>query len=63
MDFAKWAGLLNTAGQVVSKAAVRTPLLESPALNKLVGRRVLVKAESLQVHAPRGGHWARRGTH
>ena len=49
---AKWAGLLHTAGQVVSKAAVRTPLLESPALNKLVGRRVLVKAESLQVHPP-----------
>lgn len=37
------------ARERLAPRAVRTPLLESPALNELVGGRVLVKAEALQL--------------
>jgi threonine dehydratase len=36
------------AGERLSAIAVRTPLLESAALNKAVGGRILLKAETLQ---------------
>lgn len=37
------------AARVLKGQAVRTPLIESPALNKRLGGRVLLKAENLQV--------------
>lgn len=39
---------LNAAARRISGLAVKTPLLESPALNERVGGRVLLKAETLQ---------------
>ena len=41
-------GDIHAAAQRIAGQAVRTPLLESPGLNDLVGGRVLLKAESLQ---------------
>lgn len=41
-------GVLDAARQI-APAAVRTPLIEHPALNEAVGGRVLLKAETLQV--------------
>ncbi len=41
-------GVLDAARQI-APAAVRTPLIEHPALNDRVGGRVLLKAETLQV--------------
>lgn len=37
------------AARVIAGHAVRTPLIESPALNERLGGRVLMKAENLQV--------------
>ena len=37
------------AARVIEGVAVRTPLIESPALNERLGGRVLMKAENLQV--------------
>ena len=37
------------AARVLRDHAVRTPLIESPALNERLGGRVLMKAENLQV--------------
>ncbi|WP_029086663.1 threonine ammonia-lyase [Brevundimonas aveniformis] len=37
------------AARVIEGIAVRTPLIESPALNERLGGRVLMKAENLQV--------------
>ncbi|MDP3378720.1 MAG: threonine/serine dehydratase [Brevundimonas sp.] len=45
---ASFAGVLDAACQIAG-AAVRTPLIESPALNAHLGGRVLIKAETLQV--------------
>lgn len=45
---ASFSGVLDAARQIAS-AAVRTPLIESPALNDRLGGRVLIKAETLQV--------------
>ncbi|AQR60856.1 pyridoxal-5'-phosphate-dependent protein [Brevundimonas sp. LM2] len=45
---ASYEGVLDAARQI-APAAVRTPLIESPALNARVGGRVLLKAETLQV--------------
>jgi len=45
---ASFAGVLDAARQIAG-AAVRTPLIESPALNTHLGGRVLIKAETLQV--------------
>ena len=45
---ASFAGVLDAARQIAG-AAVRTPLIESPALNDRLGGRVLIKAETLQV--------------
>jgi len=45
---ASYAGVLDAARQI-APAAVRTPLIENPALNERVGGRVLLKAETLQV--------------
>lgn len=39
---------IRQAAERLASVAVRTPLLESPYLNALAGRRVLVKAEVLQ---------------
>jgi threonine dehydratase len=39
---------VESARQRLAGQAVLTPLLESPALNRIAGRRVLVKAECLQ---------------
>lgn len=48
-DFAaSYEGVLDAARQI-APAAVRTPLIESPALNAHVGGRVLLKAETMQV--------------
>lgn len=41
-------GVLDAARQI-APAAVRTPLIEHPALNERLGGRVLLKAETLQV--------------
>lgn len=43
-----YAGVLDAARQI-APAAVRTPLIEHPALNERAGGRVLLKAETLQV--------------
>lgn len=45
---ASYEGVLDAARQI-APAAVRTPLIESPALNERVGGRVLLKAETMQV--------------
>ena len=39
---------IDDAAKQIATAAVRTPLLESPTLNRLIGGRILVKAEMLQ---------------
>lgn len=39
---------IDAAARVLAPAAVRTPLLESPLLNKQVGYRLLIKPEVLQ---------------
>ena len=48
MHTASFAGVQDAARQIAGHA-VRTPLIESPALNAQVGGRVLLKAETLQV--------------
>jgi len=53
-----YEGVLDAARQI-DGVAVRTPLLESPALNAAVGGRVLMKAESLQ----RAGAFKFRGAY
>lgn len=45
---ASYSGVLDAARQIAG-AAVRTPLIESPALNARLGGRVLMKAETFQV--------------
>ena len=45
---ASFAGVQDAARHIAG-AAVRTPLLESPALNERLGGRVLLKAETMQV--------------
>ena len=45
---ASYEGVLDAARQIEG-VAVRTPLIESPALNALTGGRVLLKAETLQI--------------
>ncbi|MBU2289450.1 MAG: threonine/serine dehydratase, partial [Gammaproteobacteria bacterium] len=45
---ASYEGVLDAARQI-APAAIRTPLIESPALNALMGGRVLLKAETMQV--------------
>ncbi len=45
---ASFAGVQDAARQIAGHA-VRTPLIESPALNAHVGGRVLLKAENLQL--------------
>lgn len=40
---------ITEAAQLLAGVVVRTPLLESSALNKLVGGRLLFKAETLQI--------------
>lgn len=45
---ASYAGVVDAQRQMAG-VAVRTPLIESPALNARVGGRVLMKAETLQV--------------
>lgn len=39
---------IDDAAKQIAAVAVRTPLLESPTLNRLLGGRILVKAEMLQ---------------
>ena len=53
-----YEGVLDAARQIEG-VAVRTPLLESPALNAVVGGRVLMKAENLQ----RAGAFKFRGAY
>ncbi|WP_312146764.1 threonine/serine dehydratase [Brevundimonas sp.] len=48
MHTPSFEGVVDAARQV-APAAVRTPLIEHPALNEAVGGRVLMKAETLQV--------------
>lgn len=48
MHTASFAGVQDAARQIAGHA-VRTPLIESPALNARVGGRVLLKAENLQL--------------
>jgi threonine dehydratase len=48
MRIASYAGVQDAARQI-ARVAVRTPLIESPALNARLGGRVLIKAETLQV--------------
>ena len=50
---------VQSAAERLAGVAVRTPLLESPLLNELLGGRVLVKAEALQ----RTGSFKFRGTY
>lgn len=47
MHIASFQGVLDAARQIAGQA-VRTPLIESPALNERLGGRVLLKAENLQ---------------
>ncbi|MFN7620950.1 MAG: pyridoxal-phosphate dependent enzyme, partial [bacterium] len=47
MHTASFAGVRDAARQIAGQA-VRTPLIESPALNARTGGRVLLKAETLQ---------------
>ncbi|MBU1270984.1 MAG: threonine/serine dehydratase [Alphaproteobacteria bacterium] len=51
-------GVLDAARQI-NGVAVRTPLIESPALNAVIGGRVLMKAENLQ----RAGAFKFRGAY
>lgn len=39
---------IESAADLLAGVAVRTPLIESPALNELTGGRILLKAETLQ---------------
>lgn len=48
MHTASFEGVRDAARQIAGQA-VRTPLIESPALNERLGGRVLMKAENLQV--------------
>src|SRR5690606_5203830 len=48
MHTPSFEGVVDAARQI-APAAVRTPLIEHPALNAAVGGRVLLKAETLQV--------------
>ncbi|HUO21923.1 MAG TPA: threonine/serine dehydratase [Caulobacteraceae bacterium] len=48
LDLAIGAEDVREAARMLAGVAVRTPLLEFPALNQAAGRRVLVKAEGLQ---------------
>ena len=48
MRTASFDGVLDAARQI-APAAVRTPLIEHPALNERVGGRVLLKCETFQV--------------
>jgi threonine dehydratase len=48
MHIASFAGVQDAARRIAGHA-VRTPLIESPALNARVGGRILLKAETLQV--------------
>ncbi len=48
MNQPSFKGVLDAARQI-RPAAIRTPLLEHPALNEAVGGRVLMKAETFQV--------------
>ena len=48
MHTPSFSGVLDAARQI-APAAMRTPLIEHPALNAAVGGRVLMKAETLQV--------------
>ncbi len=48
MHTASFEGVKDAARQIAGRA-VRTPLIESPALNERLGGRVLLKAENLQV--------------
>jgi threonine dehydratase len=45
---ASYQGVIDAARQIQG-AAVRTPLIESPALNERMGGRVLLKAETMQM--------------
>lgn len=47
MHTASFEGVLDAARQIAGQA-VRTPLIESPALNARLGGRVLLKAETVQ---------------
>ncbi len=47
MHTASFSGVRDAARQIAGQA-VRTPLIESPALNERMGGRVLLKAENLQ---------------
>ena len=47
MHTASFSGVRDAARQIAGQA-VRTPLIESPALNALTGGRILLKAENLQ---------------
>ena len=58
MHTASFAGVQDAARQIAGHA-VRTPLIESPALNERVGGRVLLKAENLQ----RAGAFKFRGAY
>ena len=53
-----YEGVLDAARQI-DGVAVRTPLIESPALNAVIGGRVLMKAENLQ----RAGAFKFRGAY
>lgn len=48
MHTASFEGVRDAARQIAGHA-VRTPLIESPALNERLGGRALMKAENLQV--------------
>lgn len=48
MTYAISYGDIEDAARQIKGVAVRTPLIESPALNKRVGGRVLIKPENLQ---------------
>jgi threonine dehydratase len=58
MHTASFEGVQDAARQIAGQA-VRTPLIESPALNERVGGRVLLKAETLQ----RAGAFKFRGAY
>lgn len=58
MHTASFEGVRDAARQIAGHA-VRTPLIESPALNEQVGGRVLLKAENLQ----RAGAFKFRGAY
>lgn len=58
MHTASFSGVQDAARQILGHA-VRTPLIESPALNERVGGRVLLKAETLQ----RAGAFKFRGAY